>query len=235
MRAVRVVLTEAIILLLFGGLSGVALAEDEPVDMVGVGGRVELPEHGIALTFPDGWGWARYTGDDLGLVVNRFADLTDGPALSEKETQWLLEALDPHVTLVATPGSGVVSHLMVYPTDLSLADMAANDRQSIRDAEEAAFGQTEADITVPYVTFTAISLPAGDAYRVDWALPGAAGGRLETSDYTLLHDETAIFLAFAAPGERPPDHWLSIAESIEFLPVGELPQLPEPKEPPGAE
>ncbi len=205
--------------------------------LVGIGGRVVSPEHSLAVTFPEGWAWARYAGDDPSLVVDRFAGLADRRLATE--AQALLAELSPIVHIVATPGSGVDCLITTYPSDLGLGAMAANDVRNLEASNP--WGTTATEVAV-----TELSLPAGEAYRVDWDLEAPDGGRLVTSDYTikreplpeaysqrltaaaaefleesptsLQRDGAAVVVACRTAGDRPPDHWLSIAETIEFLP-----------------
>jgi hypothetical protein len=172
--------------------------------------------------------------------VDRFADLADRGLATEAQT--LLAELSPVVHIVPTPGSGVDCLITTYPTDLGLDAMAAND---IRNLEASSpWGTTATEVVV-----TELSLPAGEAYRVDWDLEAPDGGRLVTSDYTikceplpevyshrlaaaaaefleerppsLQRDDAAVVVACRTASDRPTDHWLSIAETFEFLPFEE--------------
>lgn len=187
-------------------------------NLVRVGGRVMLPEHGLAVTFPPQWVWVHYTGQDVEWTVDRVADLKGRSFATQ--TRHLFEDPILEAPVFATPGPDQWCTLFVYPTNLTLDAMAANDRRAFGDAEDADFGQPGSDVTAPDVTFTDVSLPAGAAYRIDWALADTTGVRLAASDYTIKRDGTAVVFGCATEGEMPPeDRWLSIADSIEFLPA----------------
>jgi hypothetical protein len=211
MRPLQRCTVGSVVLALLGGPSGVALAQDEPVasippaqpqpsDAVGIGGRVELPERSLVLAFPDGWVWARYDGDDLECVRDQVATLTDSTFAAD--TRDVFESLEPPVSVVATPGLGSDCLLYVYPTALTLDGLASNDLDYLTSLGDPG---TESGFSVSDVEYARVSLPAGETNRFDYTLK--------------LAGEALVLECHDWFGERPLDHWLSIAETIGFLPA----------------
>ena len=161
-------------------------AQDETPDAQ----RVELPDAGIAITFPAGW---------------------DVEARSEPgEYQLPLEFADQSTLEIATvpywkvlwasdPGSGM---------NFCSVDMYEEMPMSpARHAEQTVRRLSEVD---PESVATPVRLSAGDAVRVDTEWGGAV-----RANYYLDVDGQRFSLHCTA-GTRPQDDWLSIAETIEI-------------------
>jgi len=182
---------------------------------VGVGGRVELTDYGMALTFPSDWVWARHTPLDLDALWDQVETRVSPEFAAEREETF--RGLGPTTPVVAAPGPDDWCQLTTYPSDLTLDAMVAND---------VAILEAAPDIGSRGVTVTDIALEAGDAKRIDWSLADEVGTILEASDYELAHDGSLVLLSCATFLERRDDTWLAIAQSLEFLPQG-LELLPQ--------
>jgi hypothetical protein len=156
-------------------------------------GRVEVPEHGFAVTFPDDWdvnplGAPDYGEADPALGPSSVLYAWDGPSDDDEATRcdmWVDASTRPSVTL------------------------AAYAEQRIRGFER------NRDITG---TYAPVTLPAGRGMRTTLAYDYEFV--LGHTEYILAKD--GVFYTFACIGEDPPDdRWRSIAQTIEFLPAEE--------------
>jgi hypothetical protein len=153
-----------------------------------VTGRVEVPEYGFALTFPDDWAI-----DPLGAPLYGEADPSLGPSSvlyawhgpqdvqANRCDMWVDASMQPTVTL---------------------ADYA---QQRIRDFER------DRDISGEYAP---VELSAGRGIRTTFTYDHDSV--LGHSEYILARD--GVFYTLACIGEDPPvDRWRSIAETWEWL------------------
>ncbi len=187
---------------------------------VGIGGRVEVPTAGFALTLPDGWLWVATESSDIealsALVIR--ADPERGPAVA-----------------------GLLSALPCTHTYLFDFIAVAPVREGRPVAETCtvgvspATGESMEDIldqnTVPTIS---LGGEATSSFPVD--LPGGSAGRIDSvqgfdvealgdvvhygSMYFWLGDGRQSMLS-CLDVQPHPDHWLSIAETVEFLPAEE--------------
>ena len=193
-------------------------AEQEPgQDPVVLGGRVEVPSAGYALTVPDGW-------------VAFYPSAEDAAAITDA-----LRGIDPDLatTLEAALAGGVAFSFLAfgqadetgfrdncnvidYPSGgASLSMAVASDMAAMGDMGEALVGEPVTE---------SIELPAGESARIDYALE-YPGVQAVFSAYYFTDDR--IFHLLTCTGtERPDDSWLSIAETFEFL-AAEEPSAPE--------
>ena len=152
-------------------------------------GRVEVPDHGFAVTFPDDWdvnplGAPDYGEADPALGPSSVLYAWDGPSDDDEATRcdiWVDASTRPPLTL------------------------AAYAQQRIRDFDIAG-------------DYASVELPAGRGMRTTFTYD--YDFVLGHTEYILAADD--VFYTFACIGEDPPDdHWLSIAETFEFLPMEE--------------
>jgi hypothetical protein len=154
--------------------------------------RIELPEQGIAVTFPAGWIIARTTylsGEDPSLVSLLTAEAPSGVVLDD----WVSCSVDDTTALMP-------------PTVDSMAELLEFiwwNREVI-----------EAETGLAAVSTQLMELPAGEVGCVDLRDASMAA---EMRDYTFTDGE-AWFSVTCISNDPPADRWLSIAETFEFLP-----------------
>ena len=157
-----------------------------------VGGRLVLREGGYAVTFPAGWRVQIHPLDDPIPVVDA-QEPSKGSAMDDAAYCWIR---------VHRPcGDGAASSCATF------VDEAA--------AREVAWLESGTDVPVPSIIESAVlTLPAGYSVRV----------REEHSDpeweraYYRMTDGRAMASLGCTATHGPDDHWLSIAETFEFLP-----------------
>lgn len=199
-------------LLSIGGGPAVVAQSPSP-DPVGLGGRVELPEYGFALTFPDDWAWVRYTTEDFDSVMEQLADLTSPEFVAANE-DWF-DGMDSETPLEgerADSASGCLFQVIPMDLPFPLDMLAPAFIENI---------QGRRDIFPDGATLTDVALPAGQSKRVDasqvdegWVSP------MEQSHYLLVRG-SRFYDITCMSHEPPEDRWLSIAETLEFLPAAE--------------
>ena len=70
-------------------------------------------------------------------------------------------------------------------------------------------------------TLNHLELPAGDAIRVVYEGQGGDGPQTLAQYFVATEDGGYVLFFRTTPSLAPDDHWLSIAESFEFLPAEE--------------
>ena len=178
------------------GADGTAVAQESVVPS-SFGQRVEVPEAGIALTFPVDWE-VRIDTSDLPGEGGAFAVVSGREAASDVTCEVYL-----YGPCTGSPFGDCAAAL----------DEVAARMVAYFDADESSSRTDES---------TAMDLPAGYAVRVDteWIDEGAFG-----SSY-LLTDGKVHDSLLCRGSERPEDRWLSIAKTFEFLPAEEQPSRP---------
>ena len=158
----------------------------------GPGGRFEVPELGIAVTFPDEW------------IVS---PLWPAGAPEGNEARHVgLEALVWPVAVGRTPGTKALDETC------GLSLFTSIDITPERYVEELQPDRPGLERSVPEVLDGGLLRLEGSG-----SLFGDSG---DTAIYVLgSHDAMAV-LRCSAP-EAPSDHWLSLARTIEFLPAAE--------------
>lgn len=129
---------------------------------------------------------------------------------------WLVETRGGELQAVSADGSA-----LCQPNSSSI-DVPVDDPEAVLDKLAAIFPVFSDDGPMPVIETTEIELPAGRAVRfiADYALDD---GLVEGYDarygttYLMTDGRVLLFFACWAP-ERPDDDWLTIAETIEFLP-----------------
>jgi hypothetical protein len=132
---------------------------------------------------------------------------------------WLVETRGGESQAVSADGSA-----LCQPNSSSI-DEPVDDPEAVLDKVAAIFPVFSDDGPMPVIETSEIELPAGRAVRfiADYALDDdlveGYDARYGTT-YILTDGRVLLFLGCWAP-ERPSDDWLSIAETIEFLPAEE--------------
>ncbi len=182
------------------GVGGAVVAQEPQSSPDPGSDRIEIPEAGMVMAFPEHWS----------VVVQMVRDEAElPPELSESR------AVDFWTVLEAAAPDGSGCGLVMYG-DHPLA---------FEEHAEWIRGSYEADETTTSVTSTAVELPLGAAIRFDIAREDEGAGAI----YLLEADGVRYQLRCGAY-ERPEDDWLSIAETLEPIPLEPL-DLPGAGEP----
>ena len=133
---------------------------------------------------------------------------------------WVVESQPSGEARVVSPDGNTAC----LPTG-ELADGPIDDPAAVLDRVAAIFPNFSDDGPAPVIETSEIELPAGRAIRfvLDQALvpnPVEEGYARYNTYYILVNDFGLLFFLCWGP-ERPDDDWLSIAETIEFLPAEE--------------
>lgn len=174
--------------LLLMASAGIVTAQ-EPGQSPGPGSqRVEIPEAGISLAFPDDW-------SAVVQMVREQAELPPELSGSAPVDRWIV------VDAAAPDGSGC-GLVMYGEHPLSFEQHAEWIASSFAD---------EADVTSAQSSH--VVLPLGDAIRFDVAVEGTG----YWTSYLFESDEARYQLGCMA-AQRPADDWLSVIETVEFIP-----------------
>ena len=199
----RVGLLAGLLVLTLG--SGVVAQEPSPEPPPWFGGRVEMPEHGFAVTLPDDW-VAFDPSADVYEQARRALEAERGPEVSEEEILTVALLLDDvrrnerqlAVFTKSWSGCGVT---VVPDTHIDL-DVGAAELRALISSQEGVV-----EVGVPEV----LELHAGPARLVRYRSPdGSEMG-------TYIGDGSDATFIIACGGAS--DDWLSIAETFEFLPA----------------
>jgi hypothetical protein len=186
-----------------------------------LGGRIEVPSAGFAVTVPEGWYAFGVSDPDFVAAMESFDDMT--AALAPTMASLTVENLAPdlaaawplaEIPLVAFapfdgPTAGENCVLVVEPVDTASVDvMVAAQLLTMR-----AMLDTTADLVPVF-----IDLPTGRVGMVEYSTPYAGSGELARTAYFLLHDHRGYSLT-CTDTTLHPDRWLAMAETIEFLPA----------------
>lgn len=194
--------------------SGVLAQEPSPEPPPWFGGRVEMPEHGFAVRLPDDW-VVFDTSVDFWSQFEAASGFIDPVAWSASvgglEDEFALMPSNG-VRLYAAHATGVHSCGVVeYPNaDVPLDFMATFVFEMYDEDPLARVEQPQS-----------IDLPAGPAYllRMSEQFYPDVDVWEPSSAYLLGKDETLLAAYCTTEGARPEDDWLSIVETIEFLPA----------------
>ena len=194
MRRVSVVLLSACLVGLSAGVAS-AQAPSPTLDVVGVGGRVALPEHGFALTFPDDWAWVRDSSRDFDQVMTQLADLTSPEFVAEWGTVFREVGADVPLSGAALEQGGSCG-IGVLPTDLLLDAFAANF---------VAMMEGQPDLVPGGTTLTDVALPAGLAKRVDWRFVERGSQTAMANSMYVLIDGSRLYSVMCTAFDLPED------------------------------
>ena len=168
-------------------------------------GRIEILDHGIAVTLPDGWNRVDLGSGDLEALMAAAGDLD--PVLAEQYTAQIQAMLsvglalfafgpDPssgqNVTILAIPGLGLSLDLLEQLNSSQIGAIAEGEVKSER-----------------------VTLPAGEAIHFQYEITADGLGGAATLDQYLLiagEDQLVVTITAATPAEGT-----AIANSIEVL------------------
>jgi len=170
--------------------------DDIGVGPVIEGGRIERPEDGFALTFPDTWTVEAFTPESS-------EDMVAGTLL-EGRASLLLAGVDADTG----EGCGLL--------DGTVFEREVLDWNSVHDAARKGASNLLSMPEWAETSSAVVSLPVGQVARIDAV--GADGAYQE--QYLFTDGDRWLFLNCSAD-ERRDDGWLSIAETFEFLPAEE--------------
>ena len=196
--------------------AGVLSAQQPTAGPVGIGGRIELPAAGFALTVPDDWLWADTSSGDLEGVASlvEATDPVSATSLSPILTHWPEGQDLPDLYLLGPMGPGGAMESCTVTTRPSSGD-SLDARMADAAVQMAAAPEWSVTDTLQ------LDLPAGPAGRLDWVSTFASPmGEVDIpgSGYYLTSDKYDYVIDCFAP-VPPDDRWLSIAETFESLPV----------------
>lgn len=160
-----------------------------------VGGRIEEPDWGFAVTFPSDW-----------IVAE----------LSEASREWLDRWADPeglNETVLMAQHSGEYECSLI---DISQAAVGPPAYTGLRDVVEDEAERGQLDPSIARFDATYLTLAAGQTAVIDRSY----GDGILYRDYFFRDGSTWFWLSCSA-FEPPPDRWLSVAETFEFLPAEE--------------
>ena len=202
----RVLMAAMLIGCLLGVGTSTALSQSSPPWF---GGRIELPEHGFAWTLPEGWIGLDPSADIDAQIDAALAgsDATDGPARAILRRE-LDQARAGGAQLVARDLEASWCTLLVLPSTLGLDEVEA----------EVIPVLTGNDRMAGVVGPDRLELPAGPASVVSWSSPPDTESGLSWSvtGYLFVDGSRLGYLSCGAP-EAPPDRWLSVAETFQFI------------------
>jgi hypothetical protein len=202
MRRLTIVLLAACVL----GTGATPAIAQEPSPPPWFGGRVEMPEHGFALTFPEGWTIFEPGTSDFERALAR-VDI-----YREELHTVMVAGARPPGREGGPPVEWCTGDTMIFFAAPLDAWFKLKEDASLEDILPLLFGGGD-DEDRPGITY--LELPAGQAARMDG--PDEA---THLSVY-LLRDGNTFYWISCAGDDLPDDRWLSIAETFEFLPAEE--------------
>ena len=209
-----------------GMATGSAAAQSEPESEdadgpgpVVLGGRIEVPHEGIAIEFPTGWYAFDLSHPALIEEMEAFDETTAliapnieamtlagaAPALAAEfpQLEQLLIAIEP----LTDPDFAETCNLLAEPRPFSSVDLVVAGQLPRMRAELDIEGEIKTSF---------IELPVGRTAVLEFTQPRSIAD--ETTEFIFLHDDRAYTLT-CGDVERRSSRWLSIAESVEFLPL----------------
>jgi len=209
--------------------SPVVAEEPSPAPPPWFGGRVEIPEHGYAVTIPEDWAAFDMTADDE--TQTQVISRVFGAALQDLMPSELaaMRAIGAKSAFLVAGGFDAAGDWVLEATVESrnsclVSSVGIPGPLAIGQLEEAAAAFQEMLATAgagdPLAsTPTVVDLLAGTTIAVDLSYE-LDHGPVSGTVYLVASDQTLLFTICGAP-DPPDDRWLSIAESIEFLPEEE--------------
>ncbi len=185
--------------------SGAAAQDSPPEPPPWFGGRVELPEHGVAVTFPDDLVAFDLT-EDIGAQVEAAYGVPAPDTVAWLQARAPADGAREGEVLVAYSQSSVCA-LSVLPAWASLQDPLGRDALMAVVSQQACLTSHEDMVTV--------DLPAGPAV-VAHIEDACWGQHRERTLYSIVSGDRAARLT-CDTSDPPDDDWLSIAETVEFL------------------
>jgi len=159
--------------------------------------HVEVPEAGLALTVPEDW-----------LVQVPMEEL-DVPGFPAHASLWQV-LMSSNTREYPEAGAGGCQIVLVQANDPDAGTVTLED--------VAAWGNPFGNDPGPGEPTTEVILPAGPGSRLD-VVEHADDGDWYGVTYGLAAPNGIAWLMCIGFGERPDDDWLSIARSLEFIPL----------------
>jgi hypothetical protein len=219
-RAIFTFLTTSLLAI---GSGPAVLAQDELQDYgpVVLGGRIEVPSAGFALEVPEDWYAFDLSHPDLVEVMETFDDTTAmlAPNMAELTLDSLVPDLADEFPQVAMPfiafapfwgpTAGEACNMTTEPVPTDSVEFALAGQLPMMRATFDLVGELEPRF---------IDLPAGRVGLLEYT-QRQAGVELDQTLYYFLNEERGYALTCADAAQHA-ERWLSIAESVEFLPGG---------------
>lgn len=204
------------------GAGGPLLAQDGEQEAgsepIAVGGRIEVPAAGFALTVPEDWVAMYPSAEDAAAITDAVRGIDPELAVT-LETALAGGVGFSFLAFGAPDETGFRDNCNVidYPTGGATLGLAlATDVSALGSMGEALVGDPVA---------TDLELPVGESARLDYALEYPTVQAVFSAYY--FTDGSMFHLLTCTGTERPADSWLSIAETFEFLPA-EVQATPSP-------
>ena len=168
-------------------------------------GRIEVPDSGIAVTLPDGWTRIDLSAQDLEAILEAAGG--SDPALAAVLSEQVRALAAAGLTFFAIGddiAEGETMNVLSTPSmgiSLDLIE-SLNESQLQQVAVE---GTLETD---------RVTLPAGEAIRFAYDLPGQAGAQASVIQYALISGDRMVIVSVSGADTEDVE---AIAESIETL------------------
>jgi len=177
----------------------------------GLGGRIELPEAGFALTVPDDWVAIVPSSADIDGIIENLGTIDPEMATTVENAL----AGGAGFSLLAF---GDIDADSGFRENCNVIDGASDGASLgvIVESEAAAFADL-GDRLASGPDVSMLQLPAGEVARIDYGLTYPT---LETAHAAYyFSDGATLHLLTCTDTERAEDDWLSIAETFEALPT----------------
>ncbi len=168
-------------------------------------GRIEIPDHGIAVTLPDGWNRVDLGSGDLEALMAAAGDLD--PILAEQYTAQIQTMISAGLALFAfgpDPSSGQNVTILAIPA----LGLSLDLLEQVNSSQIGAIAEGE-------VKSERVTLPAGEAIHFQYEITAdGLGGAAALDQYLLIagEDQLVVTITAATPAEGA-----AIANSIEVL------------------
>jgi hypothetical protein len=177
----------------------------EPTATLATTGRIAVPDHGFAITLPDGWTRVDLEGDMLEAILDAAGDMN--PDLAEAYSNQMRALIEQGMVVFAfgpdlSAGQNInVLATKAGPVTLDLVDVL-NETQLKQVAKD---GSLKSD---------RVKLPAGEAIRYIYGIDMGTAGTANVHQYmTIVDDELVVVTVTASDLETATE----IANSIESL------------------
>jgi hypothetical protein len=189
-----------------------ASAQEPAPEAIGQGGRVEVPDAGYALTFPEDWVYVFPSSEDRETIFAEAGALAPelGAAIEAALAQGVGFSLLAFGDVDTELGFAENCNVIDVPNPGVSLDV-------IMAAEVAAASSQFGELLASGPELTDLELPAGDSARLEYGLQFPTYATLHSTYYFV--DDEQVHVLTCTGLERPEDGWLSIAETFEFLPA----------------
>ena len=181
-----------------------AAATTGPAPSLATTGRIELPDHGFAVTLPDGWSRVDLTAGDLDAIMEAAGGMN--PELADMYSAQIQAMLSSGLALFAFgPGtSGANLNVLVLPGGGLSLDLL--EQMNMAQIEALADGAVNSE---------RLQLPAGEALHLRYRMQVAGGVEAPALDqYLVLGGSNQYMFSVTNATEAEAR---AIAESIEIL------------------